>query len=174
MSVDQTHFHWRTRLPGPTRATQSAGHGGDHSLRHGHRLTVAADPRGCGLIPAPTPSGRAPRLFCCLVLTFAPLCSALGCLPLLTAAGQHRPPPSPPEPGMRFAVTHPLSSTSFKPEPTAIASVMITSSVAASSPTSSPSPATIYTPSALPPLQGGPHNLVVCLCPHLHRWQCLV
>jgi hypothetical protein len=88
-------------------------------------------------------------------------------LPLHTAKQHHQPLLLPSEPPRRIVVSAATSSTRSKLEPTGLDSGTSTSLFTASSPMSSPSPATISAPPALPSLRGGLHNLVACLHPHL-------
>jgi hypothetical protein len=157
MSACQTRFNRGTRLPDPAHALHRAGHQAvtvlnieraPTSVTAGRRRprAVAALSSRVGTVGAPPP------FFLSLRAHLTPLFYAPSRPPLLTIAGHRHPFPSPSEPGIRSAVTSSSSSTSFKPEPMAIASSLSASSLAASSSVSSSSPAAVRAPPAPPPL----------------------
>jgi hypothetical protein len=180
--VSQTHVNQGTQLPSPTSVHHRAGcHTVTVPLRGLASAPVAASDRrptwAGGLISAPAPSGRAPRSYFSLShSSLALLCSRSRSPPaaLLTVKCHSHCSPSPHKPGICTTVLVSTSWTHFKPELMAIASGTSTSLVAASSLMSSPSLAAARAPLAPRPLRGGPHDHVVHLCPHIHRWQPIV
>jgi hypothetical protein len=158
--------------PRPSNHTCATYHGAIHQavtvltvLSAAKPATTGRRPTWRGFIPA---RGRHQRNRAPLCLLSQPHCLVFTSA-LLASERHHRPPPFLSEPTRRTVVPTTTSRTRSMLEPTAIASGLSTSSIAASSPMSSLLLAVVCAPSTLPSLRGRPHDLVALLRPHLRR-----